>query len=1043
MSESDNEFELANEELETEPTTLTRPVSQVSNTRTANIDVAQMQDVLAQFLALQTNKQGSSVPNKTASVNPPAAETRTAMVASQKQDGPQPPAVQPPSANEAMRAFDVIQQYLALSRGGAPAVNANLQTGTIPKSTVNQVKGSPNPPVGKDKGDAKTKAQDGKPLGKDDKAKDKDQGKAKLGAKTYKPSVPQSRPEPPPPSKMLTRYNGKKGKGDDGRAGDKTFQSGNNSVHCNGMSGFYSSIARSSLAQEAFQAASMYVGRTAGDHVLWANNESLMFVDHVVRPDSRSNATIAMQVASGFQRMVGDQVLDNFRLVYADTVSLGKLDVQDIEGQLDPRNPMYTMANKLRAALTRIGQFLANGIEQLSSKLLTADVVYDLSGTLVPGAAMVVQLADCEELQIPWEQINIRAVPWLNISVPADFAELIGLMTDGTMLLIAQDFTQIEQYYVHVILSGLPRFENPNVAGPPPQHIARYLQCEATPYRWVSTEAAPAAINPPPNTSSRMLLDAMNQLATHLGQRHAVAQAFTRLSTIINGQRHAENYRVANPFVPPQRPVGGQFAPPLPRDFNALAEDAPGQYSQTTVNTVLNRMRDHVAHCAAPHSVAVPSCAPPCHIGQDYMITDENNIVHAVDLPNMGQWYMDRINAIEAVIDQDWADELVRLEAQHNAAQARVARVWTTASYERGATQINPYHDSNLIFRILKANSFRHSIPSLQAEASHLTTISPQTISRHVGIIGALMAIGFSTTFQQLCIRGIELTVLAGNNQGQPNNEFKPWFQAFIRNERHTTCALYIMAINAVSDFTPFVISPECFHVYDWSDGFSNWNDRMRRHGYHNEYHRIPYMIDPISLSFVNVVMLDQWGILTAYPDWDLSHEVVVTSVPQGFFPDQGSKEIMERAAGRESYFNTPYPSIVIGAVTQYWQIRPARVGYVTFPKTNAIRGFRGTLVPDPVQNALEYYDQSPVLKPGQFYTFDWSTGTTISPYLPRNAFDGAQWATLLTEMGKRENIKIGFMVKMQYHTPLLTGGLDALANWHGANQKKTDDSEN
>lgn len=301
-------------------------------------------------------------------------------------------------------------------------------------------------------------------------------------------------------------------------------------------------------------------------------------------------------------------------------------------------------------------------------------------------------------------------------------------------------------------------------------------------------------------------------------------------------------------------------------------------------------------------------------------------------------------------------------------------------------------------------------------------------IQTNIGI-GACISLGVGLCFNASNIGGLFLNDAVN---GQHNNgviAIGPISQSLFRVKGSETIPMvFCLASAELANVSEIVIPPDAFKQNGWCNNFIDFPAINDRSGWARIFHfRTPYVIDPLSTSFVLKKWPQYWGYFTGHISMNLCNDVILSGPTAGWYAALGSsdynKAVMNvgtNCGGSRIWHYIPYGLSILNCLSQFHRFNGAiRLRFQRWPQTYSTNQISPALTPSDVYVDNDYDQALCIFRPGVIRTFDWRTNEVISPSIAR-ATIARIWNRIRTF---RENNVIGAGLLMETNT----GVIDAL----------------
>ncbi|CAK9305058.1 unnamed protein product [Gordionus sp. m RMFG-2023] len=261
-----------------------------------------------------------------------------------------------------------------------------------------------------------------------------------------------------------------------------------------------------------------------------------------------------------------------------------------------------------------------------------------------------------------------------------------------------------------------------------------------------------------------------------------------------------------------------------------------------------------------------------------------------------------------------------------------------------------------------------------------------------------------SVTTSTLLSIGVSVTLNMFNITGKVMNAMSPgvdasislWLGSLFDNLRGKPEIPLIMqsAMQFLTDFTNLTFNDSFFigrgwnlrnkHVLHWGENAS-WRGTWGN--------KIPYIVNPLCLSWIWNAWPDIWGIMGAPIEVDLRAELYLQG--NGWIADKGSMDYARHAKEKQAFKMVSYGLHVVNALRQ-WS-RATRVWAITWRcfTINAMDELVKVTDSDELQPT--WVDVLGIAEIGSWLSYDWFTGYVLVPSIKETGFDAAVWTAMIT----------------------------------------------
>lgn len=269
--------------------------------------------------------------------------------------------------------------------------------------------------------------------------------------------------------------------------------------------------------------------------------------------------------------------------------------------------------------------------------------------------------------------------------------------------------------------------------------------------------------------------------------------------------------------------------------------------------------------------------------------------------------------------------------------------------------------------------------------------------------IGGILSVSASTFFHNANFTGRELNLWAANGGAISSNLLDGVLTV---TDNSTNSALFYRAvIGGVQTLSRFTIHPNVLaHCYQFSgrgndmellDEYTWWVNLWARW--------VPYMTDPLSLSWAWKALAPHWGLTGPSPTVDFTEDAVIGGPNDYEYISfhKGEPKYIEQASSNTPYLYIRYGALAIG-IMRHLAAWPVDDWPIVIRRVKRTMRGSGDLEP-PINNFFQpaYYPELAMIKPGTLITWDWDTQSILVPGITKHTLGNALFHQII-RMGKQ-----------------------------------------
>lgn len=250
-------------------------------------------------------------------------------------------------------------------------------------------------------------------------------------------------------------------------------------------------------------------------------------------------------------------------------------------------------------------------------------------------------------------------------------------------------------------------------------------------------------------------------------------------------------------------------------------------------------------------------------------------------------------------------------------------------------------------------------------------------------VIGGLLSVSAGIVLHSINVTGRELTEYIRNSAEPIVAQLRQWFQP---TNQGATAPFYQLAIGALQQLIPAKISPAVFaNAHVWCGSTQPYEDIDWDHAWWQGIwpYRIPYLIEPIVLSWAYTAYCSYWGYFGPKPRVDFSHDLVVggADVDEYISFHRDEPKYMEYASQEAPFRFIAYGIYMINIIRQYLEAEGDWV--ITIRLVHVCKSGSGDLSP-PREDIYqpEYFRNFPWMQAGALPSFSHELQAIIVPGL-------------------------------------------------------------
>lgn len=274
--------------------------------------------------------------------------------------------------------------------------------------------------------------------------------------------------------------------------------------------------------------------------------------------------------------------------------------------------------------------------------------------------------------------------------------------------------------------------------------------------------------------------------------------------------------------------------------------------------------------------------------------------------------------------------------------------------------------------------------------------------------IGALLSVSAGTVLHNLNITGRELNLWARGDGPRITVHMRELFSA---TRAGSVAPFYQMVTGAFQQMVEAKLSPTFMRRCSVFSRFTTEIPHVRLNnswwvgtwGMH-----IPYIADPINLSWAYIGFVDVWGYFGPNPKVNFSHDIVIGGADNnefiGFHRDE--PKYLEQASMDSAFGYIVYGPMMTNVTTML--IRPRHNPVITFREIKLARAGAGELQP-PRTDLWQplWHDGIPLMKAGTMISYDHVRESVVAPGFTKEALGERDFYTLI-HLGEKTLTDVG-----------------------------------
>nr|UUV42318.1 MAG: putative capsid protein [Hanko totivirus 5] len=187
-------------------------------------------------------------------------------------------------------------------------------------------------------------------------------------------------------------------------------------------------------------------------------------------------------------------------------------------------------------------------------------------------------------------------------------------------------------------------------------------------------------------------------------------------------------------------------------------------------------------------------------------------------------------------------------------------------------------------------------------------------------VIGGLLSVSAGIVLHSINVTGRELNEYVRHSAEPIVAQLRQWFQV---SNQGTVAPFYQLAIGALQQLISAKVSPAVFaNAHVWCGSTENYEDIDWDHSWWQGIwpYRIPYLIEPIVLSWAYLAYCSYWGYFGPKPRVDFSHDLVIggAEVDEYISFHRDEPKYMEYASQEAPFRFIAYAIYMINIMRQY-----------------------------------------------------------------------------------------------------------------------------
>nr|QHA33709.1 putative capsid protein [Atrato virus] len=232
--------------------------------------------------------------------------------------------------------------------------------------------------------------------------------------------------------------------------------------------------------------------------------------------------------------------------------------------------------------------------------------------------------------------------------------------------------------------------------------------------------------------------------------------------------------------------------------------------------------------------------------------------------------------------------------------------------------------------------------------------------------------------------------------------------QLFQSTDNTAVPPIFSFALNEITHVTQIVIDEQAFIQDAWNANHVGAVNINNNNWWSGDWDfRIPYLLDPLSVSFVYEMWPSQYGFFRSDVAVDLKSDLVISGPNRGWYASLGDstyKAYAEKGVRARPCDYIHYGATVINAFAQEWRVVvPYPMQYQSWA-----RGYDTTATGAPLGQAdaldedRDWYPDINSLKPGSIRTYNWEDDVVLSPMIAGADLGNEHWTGLRSNPRRR-----------------------------------------
>nr|BCI50697.1 capsid protein [Culex vishnui subgroup totivirus] len=322
-----------------------------------------------------------------------------------------------------------------------------------------------------------------------------------------------------------------------------------------------------------------------------------------------------------------------------------------------------------------------------------------------------------------------------------------------------------------------------------------------------------------------------------------------------------------------------------------------------------------------------------------------------------------------------------------------------TAGLEIGRVSMPDPQGMHIVWQLLSVTwNYEEQATGMEAEYERLASMTQSETVRIGAALAGLYGLGVSSYLNMFNLSGRCLNIWA---RRVPGDILDALNVLFIADEDYMTPPICRAACSLVTSMTGFVLCWKSFRSTLWCGGMNYTNGEAPDGRYWcriwADY--VPYVVRPEAMCWVIANLLSVWGLSGPRPKVHLDREIIagIEAISQIFAMYRGDAATMVIAGSDSPYVLGVYPLYLINTLRQHWNVNEPWMLSIQYARSAT----DGSICVEPDYHegqALQpqYCQQTRVIIPGTFRTYDWTRGRFMMVSLRRVRLPAEIWSALM-----------------------------------------------